>query len=380
MKKQLKFNNNGKFRILLFGDLHEKDDVTSPEGKAKFEDMQLLMKTAVARLKPDFAVLMGDAFCDADDSPEAALERIVKPLTQAGIPFAAVLGNHEHDGDGKGKRFAEVYENHPDCLCCNADPNITGDMNFNLTIKASNSDKTAFNLWFMDSNNLCIAANVSIYDWVHKDQIEWYEKKAEELKAENGGEPVPAIVFQHIPVTEMYEALREAKPWELYQSVKGHANRCDKRYVGNEKVIDGYVGEDPCAPQYNEGQFESWKKTGDVIGAFFGHDHMNDFTCVVDGITMGQCKTAGFRCYTDGCRSCVRVVDINENEPKAIRTKVIHFKEFGLKCKSLGPIRRNINDKQSFVLTVASRAAVGAAVVGLAATAAKIVKLHNREK
>ena len=57
MKKQLRFNANGKIRIMLFGDLHENSDVTSPEGKAKFEAMQLLMKTAAARLKPDLAVL-----------------------------------------------------------------------------------------------------------------------------------------------------------------------------------------------------------------------------------------------------------------------------------------------------------------------------------
>ncbi len=374
MKKQLKFNENGKFRIMLFGDLHEKDDVTSPDCKARFEDMQLLMKTAVERLKPDFAVLMGDSFCDADDSPEAALERIVKPLTQADIPFAAVLGNHEHDGVGKGKRFAEVYEAHPDCLCYNDNPDITGDMNFNLTVEASDSEKPAFNLWFMDSNNLCDDESISIYDWVHKDQIEWYEKKAEELKAQNGGKVLPAVLFQHIPVTEEYEALREAKLWELYPSVKGHGKRSKKRFVGNEKVIAGFVGEDPCAPQVNDGQFASWKKTGDVIGAFFGHDHMNDFTCVVDGITMGQCKTAGFRCYTDGCRSCVRIVDLDEKDLTKLETKVIHFKEFGLKCKCLGPIRRNVSDKQSFVLTVISRLAMAAAAVGAIAAVAELIK------
>lgn len=89
MKKQLRFNANGKIRIMLFGDLHENSDDTSPEGKAKFEDMQLLMKTAAARLKPDLAVFMGDVFSDTENAPET-LNRIVKPLTDAGIPFAAV--------------------------------------------------------------------------------------------------------------------------------------------------------------------------------------------------------------------------------------------------------------------------------------------------
>ncbi len=375
MKKQLKFNSDGKFRILLFGDLHEKDDIISPEGKAKFEDMQKLMKTAISELKPDLAVFMGDVMPDCTDL-DAVLERIVNPLNDAGIPFAAVLGNHEHD---RGfEPCVNAFSNHPDSLCCNATSHITDSLNYNLTIQSSNSDKTAFNLWFMDSNNLCDNTDLSTYDWVHKDQIEWYEQKAQQLKDENDGSVVPAVLFQHIPITEEYEALREAKPWELYQSVRGHAKRKSKRYVGNEKVIGGYVGEDPCAPQVNDGQFASWKKTGDVIGAFFGHDHMNDFTCVVDGITLGQCKTAGFRCYTDGCRTCVRVVDLDERDLTKLETRVIHFKEFGLKCTCLGPIRRNVNDKQSFVLTVASRVAMAAAATAGIIGTVKIIEKYKK--
>lgn len=372
MKKQLKFNKDGKFRIMCFGDLHEANEFDTPTDRAKFEDMQLLMTTAVKKLKPDLAVFMGDMYC-SNDKPYEMIDKIVKPITDAGIPFAAVLGNHEHDRDEQP--VLDVLFSHPSSLCYNDDPNITGKLNYNLTIQASDSDETAFNLWFIDSNNVCPSATVSIYDWVHKDQIDWYEHKAAELSKQNNGEPVPAVLFQHIPVTEEYKALREAKPWEFYQSVSGHSFRSNKRYVANEKVIAGYVGEDPCAPQYNDGQFESWKKTGDVVAAFFGHDHLNDFTCIVDGIMMGQCKTAGFRCYTDGCQSSVRVVDIYENEPRNVHTKVFKFKEFGLKSKSLGPIKRTLNDKQSIAMTIASRAAVGVAAVGtVAATAAKLLK------
>ncbi len=376
MNKQLKFNADGKFRILLFGDLHEKDDIITPNGKARYNDMQLLMKTAIDELKPDLAVLMGDVMPDSTDL-EDVLERIVRPLNDAGIPFAAVAGNHEHD---RGiEPSIKAFSGHPDSLCYNDTQHIKDSLNYNLTIESSVGNKTAFNLWFMDSNNLCSDESISIYDWVHKDQIEWYEKKAELLKEQNGGSIVPAVLFQHMPVTEEYNALREAKPWELYQSVKGHAKRKKKRFVGNENVISGYVGEDPCAPQVNDGQFESWKKTGDVIGAFFGHDHMNDFTCVVDGITMGQCKTAGFRCYTDGCRSCVRVVDLNEKDLRKLETYAIHFKEFGLKCTSLGPIRRNVNDKQSFLLTVASRVGIAAAALGGVAGVVKLINNHKKQ-
>ena len=377
MKKQLKFDNNGKFRMLLFGDLHEPCIFDTPNDRARFHDMQLLMETAVKQLKPDLCVLMGDTYTDGNRDPKGNIALITKPITDAGVPFAAVLGNHEHDL-GTEEAIVDAYVSNPNCLCFNDDPNITGDMNFNLTIQASDSDKTAFNLWFIDSNNCCEDRNISIYDWVHEDQIAWYERKANELKEQNGGKPVPAILFQHTPVYEERNAYRLAKPWELYPSVKGHGKRSNRRYVGNECVTDGYVGEDPCAPEYNPGQFESWKKTGDVIGAFFGHDHLNDFTCVVDGITLGQCRTAGFRCFTDGARSCVRIVDIDERDLTKLETKVIHYKEFGLKCTCLGPLLRNFNDKQYITFVTTAHVAFAAATAG--AVAYGIKKLKKRKK
>ena len=58
--KQFKFNEDGEFRILLFGDPHEKDDFDSKEGKAKRADTLKFHETAFKALKPDLAVYMGD--------------------------------------------------------------------------------------------------------------------------------------------------------------------------------------------------------------------------------------------------------------------------------------------------------------------------------
>ena len=138
MKKQLKFNKDGKFRILCFGDLHEDNNFDTPNDCKKFEDMQLLMKTAVKKYKPDLAVFMGDTYC-SNENVDEMITKIVKPITDADIPFAAVLGNHEHDRDVEP--LLNAYFNNPHCLCFNDDPNITGDMNYNLTIQASDSDK-----------------------------------------------------------------------------------------------------------------------------------------------------------------------------------------------------------------------------------------------
>ena len=173
---------------------------------------------------------------------------------------------------------------------------------------------------------------------------------------------MPSFVFQHIPVPEEYRLLRKAKPWELAKAVKGYNSMSGTLYVGKDGV-EGYVGEGPCSPDVNRGQFESWKTCGGVLGAFFGHDHLNDFSGFVDGIFLAQHKTSGFRAYTDGCRSCVRCVTLDENDLTKFEQELRHFKEFGLKCESLGPIFRTISDRQSMILHTIKWIGIGAAAV-----------------
>ena len=159
---------------------------------------------------------------------------------------------------------------------------------------------------------------------------------------------------------EEYELLRKARFWELPVAVRGYNTKKKTFFVG-KKGTEGYVGEGPCSPDVNSGQFASWKKVGGVLGAFFGHDHLNDFWGTYDGIFMAQHKTAGFRAYTDGCRSCVRLVTIDEKEPNTFTQKLKQFKQFGLKSESLGFVMRNFSDRQVITMHALGYLALAAA-------------------
>lgn len=365
--------NNGKFKILIFGDLHENCNY---EISLKFKDMQKLMNAALDEYKPDLCVLMGDN-CEnyAEEEPvmfRNMFKAVTEPIRTRNIPFAAIMGNHEHDKNNADK-VVEIYKSVDGCLTRNDTPEeITGDANFTELIYSSDGTKPLFNLWFIDSNNLYEDRSVSNYDYVHQDQIKWFEEKSAELKELNGGVAMPSFVFQHIPVPEEYRLLRKAKPWEMPIAVKGYNSMSDNYYVLKEGG-EGYLGEGPCSPDCNSGQFESWKKTGGVLGAFFGHDHLNDFSGFVDGIYLAQHKTAGFRAYTDGCRSCVRCVTLDENDLSTFTQELKHFKEFGLKCESLGPIFKRISDRQSLILHTTANIAAGAAAVAAAGIIANIL-------
>lgn len=340
----LKFKD-GKFKIMTLGDLHENISWDTRLDKKRLEDMHTFVEVGIKAFSPDLIVLLGDTCSKRDDSEgfvnyKNALRTILKPILDRKIPFAYVLGNHEHD-QYQEKKIVEAYSEIETCLAFN-DENSKDFLSYNLLVKSTDGKEDILNLWFIDSNNL----RNDGYDWVHAEQIEWYEKKAAEIKNAHGGKTIPAILFQHIPVFEEYELLREAKPHELPFSVKGFNTRSLRNYVLKDGV-EGYLGEGPSAPDYNHGQFESWKNTGDVKGAFFGHDHLNDFTGVVDGIMLGQNKTSGFCAYTDGCRPAIRMITVDEAEPEKITSRVYHFKDFGLECHCLGPIEKRITDRQS---------------------------------
>ena len=360
-KTPLRFKN-GKFKIMLIGDLHESYDMYSDNAANKADDMNNLLTKAVEQLNPDLVVYLGDnAGADNEMQMRSVISRILYPVSVRDIPFAVVFGNHDRECAVSLKDQMRLYNEHDNCYMYNADESITGYGNYNILIKSSKSDNDIFNLWFMDSNNLAENQELSYYDWVHEDQIEWYKKTALSLKEKNGGQVIPALLFQHIPVPEEYELLREAKPHEKLDSVSGHLKWADKNYVLKD-TVEGYLGEGPCTPCVNSGQFAAWKEIGDVTGAFFGHDHMNDFAGYVDGIMLAQSKTAGFRPYTDGCRSGVRLITLSENDLQNINTRMYHFKQFGLKSKSLSPYMEHVTDRQDAKLKVAG------AVIGTAAT------------
>ena len=140
-----------------------------------------------------------------------------------------------------------------------------------------------------------------------------------------------------------------------------------------KKGCEGYLGEGPCSPDIDDGQFDSWKKVGGVLGAFFGHDHLNDFSGYVDGIYLAQHKTAGFRAYTDGCRSCVRLLTLDENDLGSFEQELRHFKEFGLECECLGPIFKRISDRQSTNMHIAAKILGAAAGTTVLAVGAKYI-------
>ncbi|MBQ2902957.1 MAG: metallophosphoesterase family protein [Clostridia bacterium] len=321
----LKFSADGKFRILHLTDIHdvepEMDDDENreiPESRDK-ETINVIEKL-VEKTKPDLVVFGGDNISGyweefTYDLVASTIRKITAPIRERNIPLCVVFGNHDGE-EGFHTEFQMMqYMEYPNCRSNLNDADVYGCGNCCVTIRNSSGDKDAFAIWLIDSNDYQRNSQGGLsYDCVHDDQIEWYEKKSEELKAANSGKPLPSILFQHMPVQQMCDGLKEVTAEDDYSLF-----RDGKYFKFGHKIIEGRIRECPCPPcleNNHRSQFESWKKTGNIVAAFFGHDHVNDFHIKIDGIDLYQTLGAGY--FTYGAERGGRLIILDENDPEKI--------------------------------------------------------------
>lgn len=315
----LQFNENGKFKILILSDVQDTDEIQ--------KDTYDLMIAALDTTQPDFVILLGDNIAGwwknvNEEKVRKAIDNVAAPLNERKIPFALVFGNHDHESGVTREAQMEMYQQYEYCMAVEG-PDVSGCGNYNLLIKNSAGDKDVFNLWFFDSHSQAEEEDGG-YGYVKPDQVAWYEETASALTAANGGTPIPAFVFQHIVVPEVYQLFDEV-PKGTKGAVRGHGKRSDKWYAASDKVVSGEMREGPCCSNVENNQFSSWKAQGDVIGAFFGHDHINDYSGKVDDIWLTN--TLGTTFYSYGNTHGVRTIELDENDLENFQSESILFED-----------------------------------------------------
>lgn len=380
-EKGLQFQN-GKFKILILSDVQDTD---GPQ-----KETTALVEAALDRATPDLVVLLGDntaGWWDGVDKAktQAAVDAVAKPIDSRGIPFALVFGNHDHEGlchetngltEEEAKTFIlSCFRKYPTCLAV-AGEEMTGLCNYNLPIQSSDGQKIAYNLWFMDSNPYTPESEGGGYGYVHTDQIAWYERTAADLKEKNGGEAVPAMLFQHIVVPEVYDMLTEAT-WHTKGAVRGSGAWNGKFYTVSDAVYQGSLNEGPCPSNKNGGQFDSWLTTGDIVAAFFGHDHTNDFAGVYKGIHLVATPAVTF--YSYGNHRGVRTITLDEADTSTFTSDILTFEDLtDLKVANLYKANHGYYEYRYRFLPIALGVLGGAAV--LAAGAAALCKVRKKRK
>ena len=316
----MRFNSDGKFKIMQITDIQEIPDV-SP-------DTIKLIDAALEEEKPDLVVLTGDQIKGygvsykgkGDALIESVAEtvgKLLKPVTDRHIPFAVTFGNHDRQvGISNKDQFEKIYKALPGCVGEQAE-GIDGGGTYNIPILSSDGERTAFNLYLFDSGTDAKGGGYEPFD---PQIIDWYRKKRDELKAQNG-DYIPSLVFQHIPMFEHYNVLKRVGKREKGAIPAFRIHKGEHYKIDETKCVEGSVLlEPPSIPDINTGEFEALSEKGDVLGVYVGHDHKNSYVGKVGNIDVGFTQSAGFNVYGNGKQRGVRCFVLDENDPRNYKT------------------------------------------------------------
>lgn len=311
----LQYNGDGTFRIMQISDMQD------------YAPMEIITKNILRKALDDYPVdlivLTGDNISSTSLTrgwAAWAIAEFMNIFEDYGIPVAMTFGNHDDENTLADKAFqVKQYEKY-DCFvgCTGEDLGSTNLATYYVPIYSS-TDKNDMvsNIWMIDSGTYNTENDRGGYACTTKAQIDWYKTKSAELE-EKYGRKIPSLMFQHIIVPQIWDALVEGD-----EAQGGGIWHGDKYLVLPEGTV-GTLGEGPCPPNYDNGQFDAVLERGDVMAMFFGHDHTNTFELNYKGVGLINTAGAGSNSYNSENEG-VRIITLNENDPWSFETESISY-------------------------------------------------------
>jgi hypothetical protein len=280
----LRFRKDGTFTILQVTDLHYRNG-----GPADQQTLSLLSRLIQAE-KPDLVVLTGDVVHSENvEQTLAAYTQVMQALDAEQTPWATVFGNHDADNCRKEDLLALQQASLWSRTIAGPD---LGDRlgNYVLELEAHAEERTAAALYLLDSGG-DTTHPIGGYQWITHSQIGWYQTESGRLTHNNGGVPLPALAFFHIPLPEYHD-------------------------LWNYHTCYGENREGMGCPQVNSGLFAAFVEAGDVKGVFVGHDHINDFWGELWGIRLCYGRSTGCSAYgQEDFQRGGRIIQLTEGQP-----------------------------------------------------------------
>lgn len=278
----LKFNKNGKFKIVQFTDVHYIHN--NPKSAISIERINEVLDAE----KPDLVLFTGDIIYG--QPAEESLRTILNLAAERKIPFGVTFGNHDDEQGLNRTQLLDITKSIPYNLTDSV-KGVSGASNYILPIKSSNGDKQVAILYCMDSHAYSQIKEIGGYDYIKFDQVQWYRDSSSKFTKQNGGTPVPSLAFFHIALPEYNQAASD-----------------------ETAIMVGTRKEKACAPLLNSGMFASMKEMGDVQGVFVGHDHDDDYAVYWKGILLAYGRYTGGDTVYNNLSNGARVIEMTEGE------------------------------------------------------------------
>ena len=282
-----------------------------------------VLKKVLADYPVDLIVLTGDNIASTSlVKPYAALaiNEYMSMFECLGTPVVMVYGNHDDENTTANKAYQmRVYERYKCFIGCAGEDFGESNLGTYYVPIYSSADKNVMvsNLWMIDSGTYNNENDLGGYGCVTKKQIEWYKSASERLERENG-KKIPSLMFQHIVIPEIWDALEEHDT-----QAEGSVGHNGKFYTLPEGA-KGSLAETPCPPNYTNGQFDAVLERGDVMAMFFGHDHTNSYEFNYRGVDLVNTPGVGFRSYNSE-EEGVRLITLDENQPDTYETELVTY-------------------------------------------------------
>ncbi len=311
----LQYGADGKFRIMQISDLQDYFPMKTVTKR--------LLKKALAEYPVDLILLTGDNIASTTlIKPYAALamHEYMKVLEKLGTPVAMVYGNHDDERTTANKAYQMARYERYHCFigCAGEDFGEENLGTYYVPIYSSaDANEMVNNIWMIDSGTYNNENDLGGYGCVTKKQIEWYKTTSERLENEYG-KKIPSLMFQHIVIPEIWDALDEHD--EQTEGSIGH----NGKFYTLPQGAKGTLGESPCPPNYTNGQFDAVLERGDVMAMFFGHDHVNSYEFSYKGVDLVNTPGIGFRSYNSE-EAGVRLITLDETRPDTYETETVTY-------------------------------------------------------
>ena len=269
----IKKKSDSEFKVLMFTDTHLKGD-------KELDNMTVsYMVNNIIEQNPDLVILGGDNVTYGFNKKRNV--QLAELFESLGVYWASVLGNHEGDGflSYDRENVIKLFSSYDFCLTKMGKSDVDG--NGNCTINILNSDGSLKEVFFlMDSGDYMtkeskieygVTDEGDVYDGVKTSQVEWYKEKHDELANEYG--QFKSITVVHIP------------PYQV-----------EKEYSETD-FLYGEKREGVCESGFDAGLFDAMKEKGSGQAIYFGHDHVNDFGVMNDGILLSYIQPSGYSAY-----------------------------------------------------------------------------------
>ncbi|CEG40721.1 purple acid phosphatase 29 isoform 1 [Plasmopara halstedii] len=320
------------FKILQLADLHITGFPTVgcgkkslPTGMTSQDCSEALTYKFMEQLldleKPDFIAFTGDNVQALDPtSHKKAIDAVTKAAETRKIPYGMVFGNHDQEGDFPRDKILEMVSKLSYSYTAGGPEIVDGIGNYMLNVSApiagawGSQNDTVFRMYFLDSGAAALTDKYpyvySEYDWIKQSQIDYYRHLSETGRSERHRSiesVLPAVMFFHIPLVE-FAYSKDSCNGEQHERV--HDQGMNLRLLST-------------LSQMNE-----------VKAAFVGHDHVNEYCCLVSGVQLCYGGGTGFgRSYSaPGFSRRARLIEwtVDSNERHVIRSWKRHYDDISV--------------------------------------------------